>query len=357
VPASPAPSEFEGPQENPGADQPVAAAALRGGPPDAPQVAAGRAPDFFIVGHEKCGTTALYMMLSRHPQIFMSDIKEPRFFAQELRSRFRRLGPGELPNTLEEYSSLFAAARSDQRAGEGSPIYLRSYGAAERIAAVRPDARIIAILREPASYLRSFHLQCVHNHVETETNFAKAIALEPKRRQGGRIPPFSQSPPALLYSDHVRYVDQLRRYHAVFPPEQVLVLIYEDFRRDNEATVRSVLRFLEVDESWQVEPVETERLKGIRALPLLQLRLGLSVARRKAAAGGRLPRAINALLPTLPRRGRIGRLRAGMPYGEPRPPDESLMLELRRRFKPEVEAMSEYLGRDLVTLWGYDSIT
>jgi hypothetical protein len=43
-------------------------------------------------------------------------------------------------------------------------------------------------------------------------------------------------------------------------------------------------------------------------------------------------------------------------YGEPRPVDDALMLELRRRFCDEVVALSEYLGRDLVSLWGYDSI-
>ncbi len=43
-----------------------------------------------------------------------------------------------------------------------------------------------------------------------------------------------------MYSEHVRYVEQLRRYHAVFPAEQVLVLIYDDFRADNEATLRRV---------------------------------------------------------------------------------------------------------------------
>src|ERR1700739_2766750 len=69
----------------------------------------GRVPDFSIVGHEKCGTTALYLMLSRHPQIFMPKMKEPRFFSPELRSRFKRLGPGALPETLEQYTSLFAA--------------------------------------------------------------------------------------------------------------------------------------------------------------------------------------------------------------------------------------------------------
>jgi hypothetical protein len=295
-------------------------------------------------------------MLSRHPQIFMPEFKEPRFFAQELRSRFRRVGPGKLPNTLEQYARLFAAARADQCVGEASPLYLRSHTAAQRIAEATPAAKIIAILREPASYLRSFHLQCVHNHTETQTDFAKALALESKRREGKRIPPFSQSPPALLYSDQVRYVEQLKRFHALFPREQVLVLIYDDLRADNEATVRQVLRFLDVDDSWPVEAVETERLKGLRSLRLMQLRFAVSVARGRAAASGRALKALNALIPTLPRTGPVGRLRRRMAYGEPPPPDEALMLELRSRFKGEVVALSEYLHRDLVALWGYDQV-
>jgi hypothetical protein len=328
---------------------------------DRPQPAAeappARLPDFFIVGHEKCGTTALHLLLSQHPQIFMPPVKELRFFAPELRSRFRRLGPEKLPLTLEQYSQLFAPARADQRTGEASPLYLRSHTAAERIAEVRPDARIIAVLREPSAYLRSFHLQCVHNHFETQLNFKKAMELEEKRRQGKRIPPFSQAPAALLYSDHVRYVEQVRRFHSVFPKEQVLVLIYDDFRNDNEATVRQVLRFLDIDDNFAIEPVETERLKGVRSLRLLQLRLAVAVARRRAAAGGRLLKGLNAVIPTLPRSGPVRRMRVRMVYREPPPPDEAFMRELRRRFKPEVVALSEYLDRDLVTLWGYEGIS
>src|ERR1039458_5975815 len=70
--------------------------------------------------------------------------------------------------------------------------------------------------------------------------------------------------------------------------------------------------------------------------------------------------AAKAVIKTLtPRQLRLKALRATrhrVLYGEPRPPDEDLMLELRRRFKGEVVALSEYLGRDLVTLWGYDSV-
>src|SRR5205085_3481949 len=108
----------------------------------------GRVPDFFIVGHQKSGTTALYEMLSRHPQIYMPASKEPWFFASELRERPppRREGT---PRTLAEYVALFSAARPDQLVGEASAQYLWSHTAAAAIAAVQPAARIIAILREP----------------------------------------------------------------------------------------------------------------------------------------------------------------------------------------------------------------
>src|ERR1700719_3931211 len=88
-----------------------------------------RIPDFFIVGQHKSGTTALYEMLRRHPQIYMPDLKEPRFFASDLRSLLQ--ANGALPQTFEDYLSLFDAATVGQRAGEASPSYLRSSVAAK----------------------------------------------------------------------------------------------------------------------------------------------------------------------------------------------------------------------------------
>ncbi|MCW3069339.1 MAG: hypothetical protein JWL67_1964, partial [Solirubrobacterales bacterium] len=71
---------------------------------------AGRLPDFFVVGHAKSGTTALYEMLRRHPQIYMGELKEPWFFASDLRPRFHRPGSGVSPQTLAEYAALYEGA-------------------------------------------------------------------------------------------------------------------------------------------------------------------------------------------------------------------------------------------------------
>src|SRR4051795_6870906 len=129
-----------------------------------PGGAPGRLPDFFIVGHAKSGTTALYEMLRRHPQIFMPELKEPWFFATDMEPVFTPPRGGDGPKTLEEYAAVFAGAGSDQRVGEASSSYLWSRTAAAGIAEVQPQARIIAILREPASFLRSLHLQLLQTH-------------------------------------------------------------------------------------------------------------------------------------------------------------------------------------------------
>ena len=91
-----------------------------------------RVPDFFIVGHAKSGTTALYEMLRGHPQIYMPEEKEPWYFATDMRPRFKHPMAGAAPETLEEYLALFADAGPEQIIGEASTSYLWSRTAAAR---------------------------------------------------------------------------------------------------------------------------------------------------------------------------------------------------------------------------------
>jgi len=183
----------------------------------------------------------------------------------------------------------------------------------------------------------------------------KALALEDERRAGRRIPKRSHLPQLLLYSEHVRYVEQLRRYHARFAPEQVLVLIYDDFQADNEGTVKNVLEFLGADASAPLTSTRTNvTRRTVRshrthdAVDAITLGSGPVASSTRAVVKMLTPRSLRhrAFLAT----------KRHVVTAEAPEPDPALMLELRRRFKPEVVAISEYLGRDLVTLWGYDSI-
>jgi hypothetical protein len=252
--------------------------------------------------------------------------------------------------SMDEYLLLFTAATPDQCIGEASTSYLWSHSAAARIAEAQPAARIIAILREPVSFLRSLHLQLLQNRHETEKDFRKAVALDEDRLEGRNIPDRSYWPQALIYSERVKYVEQLRRFHAVFPAEQVKVLIYDDFRTDNAAMMRGVLRFLGVDEASPIELLKVNPTVRIRS-ERLRVWVGRGDSGQRA-----LPRAVKASLRVvLPEELRRG-IRHGVLYRSPAAPHEDFTAELRRRFKGEVVALSEYLGRDLVTLWGYDGV-
>ncbi len=308
----------------------------------------GRLPDFFIVGHAKCGTSALYQMLSGHPQIHMP-VKEPWFFTPEKRARGGRGGSDGHSGTLEGYMALFTGAGPGQRVGEATPSYLSSSTAAREIAALRPDARIIAILREPVSFLRSYHLQAVQNHNEPEHDLRKAIALDESRLQADEGPRHGRA-----YGRVVQYVEQLRRYHAVFPREQVLVLIYEDFRDDNEATVRQVLRFLDVDDAGPIAATEANPSVRVRSRRLDELVRSVYMGSNPASRAVRA--AIKLVAPRRLRHDALHLFRRRVLYGAPRPQADDLTVELRRRFKGEVVALSEYLNRDLVTFWGYDDV-
>lgn len=309
----------------------------------------GRIPDFFIVGQPKSGTTALYEMLKRHPQIYIPDRKEPRFFASELYHRDPPR-PGGTPATLEEYASWFADAELAQRVADASPWYLWSRAAAGRIAEVQPSARIIAIVREPASFLRSLHYQFVQLYVETETDLRKALALEGPRQEGRHIPRHTYWPQMLAYSEHVRYVEQLRRFSDAFAPEQMLVLVYDDFRRDNEATLRTVLRFLELDDSVPLQVRDANPTVQVRSQRMYELVHAVSVGHGLVSRA--VKASVKAVTPRGLRRGALDVTKKRVVFSDPQPPDEGLMTELRHRFKGEVEALSDYLGRDLVTQWG-----
>ncbi len=146
-----------------------------------------RLPNFFIVGAPKAGTTSLYSYLDQHPQVYMSAIKEPHFFAAEIREEnldpeLRRgiardaralraflAGPmrekrfGGIVADWEDYLRLFANANNESALGEASVCYLWSPTAPERIADRIPDAKILVMLRHPAERAFSQYLHSLGN--------------------------------------------------------------------------------------------------------------------------------------------------------------------------------------------------
>lgn len=307
-----------------------------------------RFPDFYIVGQPKTGTTALDQMLRHHPDIFMPEFKETNFFAGELGyvARFPHF-----PTSEEAYLALFAAAAPGNIVGEASPNYLWSPTAARRIAEVRPDARIIALFREPAAFINSLHTMYWRNGFEAEEDLRKAIELESERRAGRRLPPDGYWPELLFYSDHMCYVEQLRRYTDCFSRDQVFVLTHEEFRRDNSAAVKEILRFLGVDHTVALPSIEVNPSYRVRSWPGHQALVMIAQGRGEA-----IKKVIRPLTTQRLRRKTLYYVRDHFIHGKPPPPDERLMLDLRRRYRSEVVNLGKFLGRDLVKEWGYDQL-
>ena len=122
-------------------------------------------PDFLIIGAPKAGTTALHAALAQHPQLYLSPVKEPKFFMCDGPPRAQQ-GPGDAHSVREwiwerdRYETLFASAPAGALKGESTPFYLWDRDAHRRISALVPDIKLIAVLRDPVdrAYSNWMHL-------------------------------------------------------------------------------------------------------------------------------------------------------------------------------------------------------
>ena len=208
-------------------------------------------PNFFIIGAAKAGTTALYDMLAQHPEIFMSPVKEPRFFATVGEPP---LFPGPAGDFLRrvtvwrphEYAVLFAGITNQRAIGEASAIYMRLPLAAQRIRQTLPQSRLIAILRQPAERAYSNYTFMRQHNIEPEASFEVALSQEEARAQAGWYP-------GIYYKKNGYYHAQLAVYYSLFPPEQIKVVLNEDLRNAPQAVLRDLFQFLDVDENFTPE--------------------------------------------------------------------------------------------------------
>jgi Sulfotransferase domain len=193
-------------------------------------------PNFLILGAQKAGTTALYAYLRWHPQVTGPSFKEVSFFD-------RHYARGE-----RWYRAHFPARRRTA-VGEASPSYLLHPLAPERVATLLPDARLVALLRNPVDRAFSHYQHEVALRREP-LSFEDAVAAEDERLRGEvermlRDPGyFSHAWWNYTYLTRGRYAEQLERWYAAFPRDRLLVLFTEELAEDPGATYRRVLEFL-----------------------------------------------------------------------------------------------------------------
>jgi hypothetical protein len=219
-------------------------------------------PNLFVLGAPKCGTTAVRNYLAQHPDLYVPE-KERHPFGRDL-----TFGPRSRM-TEAECAAVYGGATGQRYRADCAIWYLFSETAAQEIAEAVPDARCIALLRQPADMVYSLHSEFLYQGDEDITDFAEALAAEEDRRHGHRIPPDCYAPWALQYRQVARYADQLERYLAVFPPEQLHIVLFDDLRADTPAVYRGILEFLGLDASHEAtlevaNPNKVVRSPGMR---------------------------------------------------------------------------------------------
>ena len=305
-----------------------------------------RIPDLFIIGAPKCGTTSLFEYLKGHPQVFMSSVKEPNYFARDLAfdpsDQSMRYGRDEA-----RYLALFDGAGDAKWAGEGSTRYLYSHDAPQLIKAASPDARIVAMVRNPVEMAHSLYEHKVAAGTEDVADFAQALTAENDRQAGRRIPPHS-NPKLATYRDRARFGEQLARWFDLYGHDRVHVIVLEDMVADPTGQFRRLLQFLEVDPGWRPASFATHNVAhGTRSKALQSVLLSRPM---QWAAWRALPQVVgDARARQLVSRFSHSPLRRRTIVREPIAPD--LRRELEDDLMPDVKLLSTQLGRDMGTLW------
>lgn len=200
-------------------------------------------PNFLIIGAAKSGTSSLYMYLEQHPKIYMSPLKEPHYFSFDSISK-QTPGPGDAIHLaitdLEAYQHLFDPVKEEKAIGEASTSYLYREEAAERIHALIPHAKLIAILRHPAERAFSAYMHVVRDQRETAEDFEDALNQETLRKQENWDPIWHLTSVGFYY-------EQLSRYYRLFPQEQIKVYLYEDLVNEPIRLLQEIFTFLSVD--------------------------------------------------------------------------------------------------------------
>jgi Sulfotransferase family len=293
-------------------------------------------PDFFVAGAPKAGTTALHAALARHPELYMSAVKEPKYFLTDGPPPAQG-GPGDAKTFREnvwrraDYEALFDPAPPGTLRGESTPFYLYSHAAQQRIKAAVPHARMIVVLRDPAERAHSNWAHLWSAGLDPIDDFVSACDAEDRRIAAGWADFWH-------YKRLGLYGQQVQRLYSVFPPDQVLLFRYRDLVADAAGTLNRICAFLGVSEGL----VSDLPRENVTAHPELT---------RRHRYLSRVLRAGSAITTALPRHAAkkvIDRLEGSLQQGAAprRPLTWSERQALIPFFEPDVRLLEDVTGED-----------
>lgn len=285
--------------------------------------------DFAIVGAPKCGTTSLASWLSVHPDVVVSDNKEPRFYCdwpQEVNGPGARDYLRHFVQDEGEYAALFAKAQEGQIRGEASVAYLSDPSAAAKIKSDNPDCKVVICLRNPVDRSYSEHCHLVRDGYESES-FEVAMEREDERYSEHWWPIF-------FHRRRSTYSRDVERYINIFGERAVHVIFYEDLKRDAGVVMRRLCEFLGIEYIDDVE-LSRENASGVPRSYLLSFFINNRFVR---------------MLAPLVRWGFVRNIYFGLKKANTgRSPEMSseTRVRLMEIFSDDISSLSSLLGRDL----------
>ena len=289
-------------------------------------------PTFLIIGAAKSGTTSLHYYLKQHPEIFVSPIKQTNFFALEgQKPDFRGPAARYINDTSvtdrAQYESLFDGATTEKAIGEASPTYMTHPHACGRIKQHLPDAKLIALLRNPIDRAYSAYMMKVRDGLEPARDFREAVRDEARRDR--------ERWASTGYVWKGFYYAQLKPYFGLFPRDQIRVYLFEEFTTQLQAVLRDIFQFLGVDDRFEPNLSTNHNASGVIRNPILRTLWTRSNSVR------------STLRPLLPEsvRHRLFQFVTRNLVKQQLPSD--LRAELITTFREDVLKLQELLGRDL----------
>lgn len=292
---------------------------------------AGR-PNFFIVGAPKCGTTALAQYLGEHPEVYFSPNKEPFYFDFDLTKRN--------PLGLDAYLELFSGVDPGRHkaVGEGSTSYMFSTRAVTEILKFDPNARIIAMLRNPVDLVHAWHSEAIVHSMESLLDFEEAWNAEAERRKGRKLAISCHEPKLLYYSELGKLGDQVERLLSTADRSRVKLIVYDDFASDTRSIYRDAIAFLGLSGDNRQEFPRVNVNRRLRSPRLSRVLTWLHDKARPVRKKLGLTRSFGLLAPI---------------YGwntheaQRSPLTDSFRSSLKAFFREDVRKLGGILGRDL----------
>ena len=285
-------------------------------------------PTFFVVGAAKSGTSALWNYFQKHPDIFVTNdisIKELGYFSNQYGI-----------NDKNDYLNFFSNAKGNQIIGEVCHAYLTSEESAAWIKKEIPHSKIIIILRNPIDRAFSLYNWMIMEGYENAINFRKALQLEKSRKNIKLLHSFNQN---YLYFESGMYYEQVKRYIDVFGKENVIVLPYEEFGRNELCYLNKIFNFLGVSKITSLTSESVNKSKAVRVVYFQYLMRKMLIIFKNR------PRICRLILYIM---------KKNTTSNKPNQIAKELKEELKEKYRKDIEMLSKLCDCNFNKLWLYD---